>query len=322
MSVGGRSHRARRRCCSATCGRRAPASRTREAERRLAAVRPERARPPRWAPLAARARARSSSTRSPCSCGSPPALALGRRASCPIAVAIVVGDPPQRRASRSSQELQAERAVEALARYLPAQRDGPPRRRASSWSRRRELVPGDILVDRGGRPHLGRRAPARPAAIEVDLSTLTRRVACRPSAPRTCVDTERPAARRRASSSSPARPAPRARRAALVFATGMQTELGRIAALSERVERDESPLETQVRTRRVADRARSPCVAGRRVRAARRRSRPACRSPTRVVFAIGLLVGNVPEGLLPVITLALAVGVRELVAPRRASSSG
>ena len=36
-----------------------------------------------------------------------------------------------------------------------------------------------------------------------------------------------------------------------------------------------------------------------------------------VVFAVGLLVGNVPEGLLPVITLALAVGVRELVAPRR-----
>src|SRR5581483_12323337 len=32
-----------------------------------------------------------------------------------------------------------------------------------------------------------------------------------------------------------------------------------------------------------------------------------------VVFAVGLIVGNVPEGLLPVITLALAVGVRELV---------
>jgi magnesium-transporting ATPase (P-type) len=32
-----------------------------------------------------------------------------------------------------------------------------------------------------------------------------------------------------------------------------------------------------------------------------------------VVFAVGLLVGNVPEGLLPVITVALAVGVRELV---------
>jgi calcium-translocating P-type ATPase len=32
-----------------------------------------------------------------------------------------------------------------------------------------------------------------------------------------------------------------------------------------------------------------------------------------VVFAVGLIVGNVPEGLLPVITLALAVGVRDLV---------
>ncbi len=29
-------------------------------------------------------------------------------------------------------------------------------------------------------------------------------------------------------------------------------------------------------------------------------------------FAIGLLVANVPEGLLPTITLALAVGVREM----------
>ena len=31
-----------------------------------------------------------------------------------------------------------------------------------------------------------------------------------------------------------------------------------------------------------------------------------------VVFAVGLLAGNVPEGLLPVITLALAVAVRAL----------
>ncbi|MEU6017407.1 hypothetical protein ABZ826_26175 [Streptomyces sp. NPDC047515] len=34
---------------------------------------------------------------------------------------------------------------------------------------------------------------------------------------------------------------------AVVFATGMHTELGRIAALSERVEREESLLESQVR---------------------------------------------------------------------------
>ena len=32
-----------------------------------------------------------------------------------------------------------------------------------------------------------------------------------------------------------------------------------------------------------------------------------------IVFAVGLIAGNVPEGLLPVITLALAIGVRDLV---------
>ena len=31
-----------------------------------------------------------------------------------------------------------------------------------------------------------------------------------------------------------------------------------------------------------------------------------------MIFAIGLLVANVPEGLLPTITLALAIGVRAL----------
>ena len=31
------------------------------------------------------------------------------------------------------------------------------------------------------------------------------------------------------------------------------------------------------------------------------------------MFAVGLIAGNVPEGLLPVITLALAIGVRDLV---------
>ena len=38
-----------------------------------------------------------------------------------------------------------------------------------------------------------------------------------------------------------------AKRGPLVTATGMGTELGRIAALSQRVGRDESPLERQVK---------------------------------------------------------------------------
>jgi calcium-translocating P-type ATPase len=89
----------------------------------------------------------------------------------------------------------------------------------------------------------------------------------------------------------------------------MQTELGRISALSERIGRDESPLEHQVR--RVAKLIAVVAViigiaflplgllAGLPFADA-------------LVFAVGLLVANVPEGLLPTITLALAVGVRAL----------
>ena len=97
----------------------------------------------------------------------------------------------------------------------------------------------------------------------------------------------------------------------LVFATGMNTELGRIAALSSRVERDESPLETQVR--RVAWLIALIAVATGVAFVPLAVFGAGLPLTDAVIFAVGLLVGNVPEGLLPVITLALAVGVRELV---------
>jgi P-type E1-E2 ATPase len=95
----------------------------------------------------------------------------------------------------------------------------------------------------------------------------------------------------------------------VVYATGAHTEHGRIAALSQWVRREESPLERQVR--RVAWLIAVVAVgvglvflplgllAGLTFADA-------------AVFAVGLLVANVPEGLLPTITLALAAGVRSL----------
>ena len=75
--------------------------------------------------------------------------------------------------------------------------------------------------------------------------------------------------------------------------------------------RNESPLERQVR--RVAWLIAARRGRRRRSRSSRSdRSSPGCRSDDAVTFAIGLLVANVPEGLLPTITLALAVGVRAL----------
>jgi magnesium-transporting ATPase (P-type) len=96
---------------------------------------------------------------------------------------------------------------------------------------------------------------------------------------------------------------------ALVTATGMRTELGRIAALSQRAGRSESPLEHQVKraTLLIAFVAVGAGIAFLPIGLAAGLSVAAAAS-----FAIGLLVANVPEGLLPTITLALAVGVREM----------
>ena len=96
---------------------------------------------------------------------------------------------------------------------------------------------------------------------------------------------------------------------ALVFATGMRTELGRIAALSQRVRTERSPLERQVRklTWLIAAVAVGAGLVFLPIGLA-------AGLPTKAaaMFAIGLLVANVPEGLLPTITLALAVGARAL----------
>ncbi|WGP08307.1 cation-transporting P-type ATPase [Streptomyces sp. SH5] len=203
------------------------------------------------------------------------------------------------------QERQAERAVETLARYLPEHafvvRDGRTRRVEA-----RDLVPGDvILLEEGGK--IPADARVTDGGVEVDLSMLTGE-----SAP-----VERTDASGRAGAPLIEEPnlvfsgttclGGQAR--ATVFATGNRTELGRIAALSQRSRREPSPLEQQVK--KVAWFIAAVAVAmgmvflvlGAAV------GLPLTDSLT---FAIGLLVANVPEGLLPTITLALAVGVRSL----------
>ena len=196
--------------------------------------------------------------------------------------------------------------MEALSAFLP-ETATVVRDRVEQVVDARTLVPGDVIIlDEGRRVSADVRLIS--GSVQVDLSTLTGE-----SVPVTVS----------ADSTSNAGPLVSARDIAfsgtdvlggkatgLVFATGMRTEIGRIAALSQRVGRDESPLEKQVKkiawliacVAVVMGAAFIPLgslIAG-------------LSWGDSINFAIGLLVANVPEGLLPIITLALAVGVRTL----------
>ena len=94
---------------------------------------------------------------------------------------------------------------------------------------------------------------------------------------------------------------------AVVFATGMHTELGRIAALSQGGKEEPSPFDQQVRSVSwlIANVAVALAIAF--VPLAIFVTGLSLKSS--VTFAVGLLARMVPEGLLPVITLALAVAV-------------
>ena len=230
------------------------------------------------------------------------AFAAGTPVLCAAIVAVVLLNA----AFAFVQERQAERAVEALRGYLPQQatvlRDGHRRQVPAA-----ELVPGDVLALTEGE-RISADARLLQGALDVDLSTLTG---------------ESQPVYRSADLRDPEGPLIQARdlvfsgstcvggeASALVFRTGMQTELGRIAALTERVEAEPSPLEAQVR--RVAWLIAAVAVgaglaflpigwlvAGLPLKDA-------------FSFTIGLIVANVPEGLLPTITLSLAVGVAML----------
>ncbi|MET3982810.1 cation-transporting P-type ATPase [Streptomyces sp. PvR034] len=203
------------------------------------------------------------------------------------------------------QERQAEQAVETLARYLPEHamviRDGESRQAEA-----RTLVPGDIIaLDEGDKVPADVRLV--DGGLEVDLSMLTGEStpAQRIAGPGTPGST--PLQEPNLVFSGTTCTAGQAR--AMVFATGDHTELGRIAALSQRTVRDPSPLEQQVK--KVAWLIAAVAVA---MGALFLVLGVAVGLPLTdaLMFAIGLLVANVPEGLLPTITLALAVGVRLL----------
>lgn len=208
------------------------------------------------------------------------------------------------------QERQAERAIEALQDYLPQQarvvRDG-----RATIVPARDLVPGDLLqLTEGDR--ISADARVVEGSLEVDMSTLNGEAA--PVVRMAASGDESQPQLEKVNLVFSGTSVTEGEAAVVVSATGMRTELGRVAALSQRTKTEQSPLQVQVRKAAwlLAAIAFVSAVAF---------------IPLGMIFAdlplhdaalfgIGLLVANVPEGLLPTITLALAVGVRRLARQR------
>lgn len=203
------------------------------------------------------------------------------------------------------QERQAGRAVEALGRYLPpharVRRDGVVVSVPAV-----EVVPGDVLVLAEG-DRVPADARLLSGALQIDASALTGE-----SGPVWRVADAADAAERRLDSpvlvfSGTGCVGGTAE--AVVHGTGPHTEIGRIAALTGARPPGDSPLEHQVR--RVAYLiAVVAVVVG--IAFLPLGVLAGLTWTQAFVFAVGILVANVPEGLLPTITLALAGGVRTM----------
>jgi magnesium-transporting ATPase (P-type) len=206
------------------------------------------------------------------------------------------------------QEYRAERAAEALNRLLPQQarvlREGHEKQIPAE-----ELVPGDVLILAEG-DHVS--ADARIVEhyeLHVDQSTLTgeshpvARSAApfEGSAPFRC-DIPNLLFAGTSVTSGTAR--------AVVFATGMATELGRIAHLTQATVEEPSPL--QVEMARVTRTVSYIAVGVGAVFFLLAVGLTGMTAAAGFLFALGMIAAFVPEGLLPTVTLSLAMGVQRM----------
>ena len=203
------------------------------------------------------------------------------------------------------QEQRAERAVAALRRLLPLRarvlRDGAPVELDA-----RELVCGDVvLLEAGDQVPADCRLIAA-ASVRVNASALTGEAE---PEPRDASCTGDGGALRAPNLALAGMFVVSGRARGVVFATGMRTELGRIAELTQERRPALSPLQIE-----IARLARVIAVLATVLGAAFFAVGYALGLPlsTTLLFGVGILVANVPEGLLPTVTLALAMASQRM----------
>jgi Ca2+-transporting ATPase len=214
------------------------------------------------------------------------------------------------------QEYQAERALEALSRSLPRRvrvwRDGQPR-----WLAADELVVGDRVALAEGE-----RVPADcrltlALGLAVDQAALTGESQ---PVPRQAEPIPwRPGSLRLAAAESTnlvlaGTTVASGRAEAFVYATGAETEFGQVAHLTAGTRRSASTLEQQVD--RIVHTISTVAVSMGVLAFALSVLFVGLGPLESLVFAVGIIVANVPEGLLPTVTLCLALGVQRMARSR------
>ncbi len=203
------------------------------------------------------------------------------------------------------QEYRAERAIEALQRLLPLQvkviRAGELHLMEADG-----LVPGDVILLQEGDNIPADARLIESVSLRVNNATVTGE--SRPQArdaeacsEETLIHASNVLLTGTAVVSGHGR--------AVVFHTGMRTEFGKIAALTQRVGEVLSPLQVEIiRLSRIVG-VLAVGLGGAFFLLGRMAGLPFWQD---VVFAIGIIVANVPEGLLPTVTLSLAMATQRL----------
>ena len=200
------------------------------------------------------------------------------------------------------QEHRAEKATEALRKMLPIYsrvlRDGEDHRILAD-----ELVPGDVILLVEGDQVSADARLVLDSRLLIDQSALT-------GESRPVRKYSAPSVETRSNLVFAGTVVAGGSGMAVIFATGMQTEFGNIASLTQSLGQELSPLQKELKnvTRTITLIALCTGLVFFLLAVHLTGMKP----EDSFIFTIGMIVAFVPEGLLPTLTLALAMGVQRM----------
>ncbi|MEG4213125.1 cation-transporting P-type ATPase [Microcoleus sp. S13_B4] len=206
------------------------------------------------------------------------------------------------------QEFQAEQALTALNKMLPA-RAKVYRGGKLGEIPVREMVPGDVMqLEEGDRISADARlVSAQSCYVDVSVLTGESLPVARSAEP---VATEKMRASESSNLVFAGSTVSAGRGLAVVYATGTQTEFGQVAHLTTTVKREPSTLEVQINS--VVHVITTIALGLGVVVFLLTNLLVGMELKESFIFAIGIIVAFIPEGLLPTVTLALAMGVKRM----------